>query len=163
MTPPGVQPSLADTICTQVLDKTGLDKNSSAAIHLCPNASGVLRQWGIYGETFGACLMSRFHQRTSDGATFRDLDLVQSNAQWLHPWHLVYRGALHQELKRAATTEDRPGTPVILLLGRRVVQVDPQLGVVTLEDGSTLSADVVLGADGIAVGLLSLSRPSLIC
>jgi hypothetical protein len=95
--------------------------------------------------------MSRYIERTMDGKTRVDVDLTESNAQWPHPWHLVRRASLHQELKRVAISEERSGTPVKLFPHHRVVKVDPQQGV-TLDNGNVVEADVILGADGIFVG-----------
>jgi 2-polyprenyl-6-methoxyphenol hydroxylase-like FAD-dependent oxidoreductase len=94
---------------------------------------------------------------------FRDLDLAEANARWKHPWHLVHRGALHDALAAAATSDHGTGTPVKLLPHHRVVDVDPQLGAATLDDGATMTADVVLGADGIAASprRLSVQHPML--
>ncbi|KAK4232895.1 hypothetical protein C8A03DRAFT_39448, partial [Achaetomium macrosporum] len=36
-----------------VADKSGLDRDSGTAIHLCPHASGILCHWGIYAEKIG--------------------------------------------------------------------------------------------------------------
>lgn len=135
----------------QVLDQAGLDSDSGAAIHLCPNASGILHQWNIDAKAFGACLMSRYVERTMDGKTLKDIDLTEANARWPHPWHLVHRASLHKELKRVATSEERPGTPVKLFPHHRVVKVDHERGV-TLDNGTVMEADVILGADGIFVG-----------
>lgn len=96
--------------------------------------------------------MSRFIQRAKDGALLDDTDLTESNKRWAHPWQLVYRISLHEELKRVATSEEGPGTPAKLFISTKVVAVDPEQGVVSLEDGTTVVADVVLGADGIYVG-----------
>src|SRR4029434_3476952 len=102
-------------------------------------------------ETFGACVVSRFVERASDGRTLKDMDLTESNARWPHPWHLVRRAGLHRELRRIATAEDGPGIPVRVVPRIRVDQVIPSEGLVTLETGQELKTHVVIGADGIYV------------
>lgn len=139
------------TLHTQVYDKSRLANDFGAAVHLCPNASGILRRWGIRAETFGANPMSRFVERAKDGQTRKDIDLVEANKRWAHPWHLVHRVALHEELKRIATSEESAGVPVRLLTSSNVVAVDPEKGATTLENGTTVTSDVVVGADGIYV------------
>ncbi|KAK3897610.1 hypothetical protein C8A05DRAFT_47840 [Staphylotrichum tortipilum] len=133
----------------RVLDKSDLANDTGAAIHLCPNANGILRRWGVMGETFGACVLSRFVERAMDGNILKDVDLTESNARWPHPWHLVRRAALHRELKRIATAEDGPGIPVTVVPRTRVDKVAPELGLVTLESDQELKAHLVIGADGI--------------
>jgi 2-polyprenyl-6-methoxyphenol hydroxylase-like FAD-dependent oxidoreductase len=56
---------------------------------------------------------------------------------------------LHSELKRLATCEEGAGTPAVLRLRAKVVDVDPKEGVVVLEDGEKIQSDVVVGADGV--------------
>jgi hypothetical protein len=70
---------------------------------------------------------------------------------WHHPWQLVHRIALHDRLKETATGEDGPGTPAVLRTASKVVDVDAEAGVVTLEGGSSVVADVIIGADGVYV------------
>jgi 2-polyprenyl-6-methoxyphenol hydroxylase-like FAD-dependent oxidoreductase len=132
------------------MDKSNLSSDSGAALHLCPNASGILHRWGLKAQNFGPSLMSRYIERAQDGRTLKDVDLTESNARWPHPWQLVHRASFHQELKRVAVSGEGGGVPVILLSKHRVVDVNPQLGA-TLENGKLVSADVILGADGIYV------------
>ncbi|KAK4237136.1 hypothetical protein C8A03DRAFT_44961 [Achaetomium macrosporum] len=124
-------------------------RGSGAAIHLCPNANGILRQMGIYAESFGACSMSRYIELTKDGHTFKDVDLTEANKRWPHPWQLVLRAALYQELKRIATSEEGDGVPVDLVFSCQIIDVDPQRGALTMPDGREHQADVIIGADGI--------------
>ncbi|KAL2134904.1 hypothetical protein VTI74DRAFT_10539 [Chaetomium olivicolor] len=128
----------------QLPDQTG------AALHLCPNANGILRHWGVHAEKFGGSLMSRYVELSQDGTTLKDLDLTESNKRWPHPWHLVQREALHQELKRIATSLEGPGKPVTILRGEPVDGLDPARGTITLRTGGPeVKGDVIIGADGI--------------
>ncbi|GAB1310403.1 FAD/NAD(P)-binding domain-containing protein [Madurella fahalii] len=130
-------------------EKSSFAHEFGAAAHMCPNASGILRAWGIFAETFGATPMSRLIEYAKDGELQTDRDLTSENKRWRHPWHLVYRVALHETLKEIATSEEGPGIPARLFTSSRAVAVDPEQGTVTLEDGARVAADVVIGADGI--------------
>lgn len=127
-------------------------------MHLAPNANGALRKWGIFAEDFGATLMQYMEERTEKGEVLKDLDLRGMNAQWQHPWHLSHRINLHEKLKTIATAEDGVGTPAKLNTSSRIVSVDPEKGQVSLADGTTVTGDVILGADGIYV---SDTKPKL--
>lgn len=81
----------------------------------------------------------------------RDADITEANKIWQHPWHLVHRVRLHQELKRLATSPEGPGTPAVLKTSSRVVDVDTETATVFLEDGSQVQGDLVVGADGVHV------------
>lgn len=64
---------------------------------------------------------------------------------------LSHRVRLHEELKRLATSPGGEGTPATLRTSSRVAAVDVDTATVTLEDGTSFSGDLVLGADGVSV------------
>ncbi|KAI7789009.1 fad binding domain protein [Diaporthe eres] len=122
---------------------------TGAAVHLAPNANGLLRKWGIFAEDFGATLMQYMEERNEQGDKLKDMDLRGMNAQWQHPWHLSHRINLHEKLKKVATAEEGVGTPARLHTSSKIVSVDAEKGQVSLADGTTVTGDVILGADGI--------------
>ncbi|KAK3383143.1 hypothetical protein B0T24DRAFT_36373 [Lasiosphaeria ovina] len=132
----------------QIFEQSRLAGELGAAVHLAPNANGILRRWGILGETFGAITMDGLVERASDGRVIKNLDLTVPNARWQHPWHLVHRASLQEKLKWVATSSGE-GTPVRLVTSQKAVNVDPEQGVLILENGTTVAGDVVIGADGI--------------
>jgi salicylate hydroxylase len=64
-------------------------------------------------------------------------------------WTLNHRVDLHNAIRDAALDPSGPGPVPSLLGSARVVDVDCEAGKVTLQDGRELTADVVVGADGI--------------
>lgn len=88
------------------------------------------------------------------GGLVKEVDLTVHNQMWQHPWHLVHRVALHDSLKKAATSKEGPGPTPSLQTSSKVVEVDADAGKVIFQDGTTVEADVIVGADGIYV-----SRP----
>jgi 2-polyprenyl-6-methoxyphenol hydroxylase-like FAD-dependent oxidoreductase len=85
----------------------------------------------------------------------RDFDLAEAHSIWQHPWDLVHRVRLHDQLKKTATCPDGPGEPAILKTCSRVLDVDAAQGIVSLENGETCKGDVVIGADGVHVSRFS--------
>jgi 2-polyprenyl-6-methoxyphenol hydroxylase-like FAD-dependent oxidoreductase len=85
----------------------------------------------------------------------RDAELKEAHSIWQHPWHLVHRVRLHEELKKRATSLDGPGKPAVLKTCSRVSDVDQVQGIVYLENGETYKGDVVIGADGVHVSRLA--------
>ncbi|KAH6853737.1 hypothetical protein B0I37DRAFT_14218 [Chaetomium sp. MPI-CAGE-AT-0009] len=132
-----------------VMDKYSIIGDVGAAIHLCPNITRILPRWGVDIANIGRNLMSRYVERTRGGDLIKDIDLTESNARWIYPHHMVQRSALHRELMRVATSMEGGGDPVTMLPKHRVVNVDPEVGVY-VENGVLVSADVIIGADGIA-------------
>jgi hypothetical protein len=80
---------------------------------------------------------------------------------------LSHRVQLHEDLKRKATSPDGVGVPAVLNTSSIVKTVDPDTATVTLEDGTSFSGDLVLGADGVSVSIIpgpllprTLTQPS---
>ncbi|TKA80578.1 hypothetical protein B0A49_00630 [Cryomyces minteri] len=132
-----------------VLEQSRFASEAGAAIHLAPNANGILRRLGIYAETFGANPMQRFTEYSQAGEKTRSMDLSESNKMWQHPWLLAHRVQLHDALKGAATSVKGRGAPVQLRISSRVVDVDVNAARVILKDGSKVEGDLVIGADGV--------------
>lgn len=120
-----------------------------AAIHLAPNANGILRRYGLYAETFGGVYLTHVTRYDDKGTRTKVLNLTESNELWQHPWQLVHRVRLHEELKRVAVSEDGARKPAALHTSSKVTDVATDTGILTLENGTTIKADVVLGADGV--------------
>ena len=120
-----------------------------AAIHLAPNANGILRRYGVLPERFGAVTMKRLAEYDNKGSETRKFDLREPNKIWQHPWQLVHRVRLHDKLKQIATSAEGPGTPAILHTSSKVIDVDTETATATLENGEVIKADLILGADGI--------------
>ncbi|KAK4234683.1 hypothetical protein C8A03DRAFT_37519 [Achaetomium macrosporum] len=132
-----------------ILEQSRFANEMGAAMHLAPNANGVLRRVGIYAEDIGANLMERLTEYDANNNVTRDIDLTEPNKQWQHPWHLVHRVHLHEELKRRATSPEGEGVPAELRTFSRVVDVDPAAGTAVLENGQVVQGDVIVGADGV--------------
>lgn len=69
----------------------------------------------------------------------------------LQKWLLVHRAHLHTALRKKATEKAGEGSPATLVLGNKVVAVDPENAQVTLESGEKVAGDVLIGADGVHV------------
>ncbi|KGO69765.1 Monooxygenase, FAD-binding [Penicillium italicum] len=103
-----------------ILEKSAFLKETGAAIHLPPNCTALLRWMGIDPADFGGTLL---HE----------------------DWYLVHRAELHNHLKQRALETAKLNTRC------RITEVNVE-GVcpsVTLDDGRTFKADLLLGADGL--------------
>ncbi|RYN88806.1 hypothetical protein AA0120_g7163 [Alternaria tenuissima] len=132
-----------------LLEASRFSNELGAAVHLAPNANGLLRRMGLIPEAHGAITCKLLTQLFPNGKEMFTVPLEKDAGRWQHPWQLAHRVSLHSELKRLATCEEGKGTPADLRLRSKVVDVDAKAGVVTLEDGSTIESDVVVGADGV--------------
>ncbi|KAK7952086.1 salicylate hydroxylase [Apiospora aurea] len=130
-------------------EQSSLASETGAAVHLAPNSNGLLRRWGIYAEKFGACNTTKVVEFAYTGGVIKEVDLTMPNKMWQHPWQLVHRVALHDNLKAVATAQDAPGPPATLYTSSKVTGVDPDARTLTFANGSTRTADLIIGADGI--------------
>jgi salicylate hydroxylase len=140
----------------QIIDKYNIIGDEGAAIHLCPNVTRILPRWGIKTENLNPSLMSRYVERTKGGDIIKEIDLAASNARWGYPRHMVHRSTLQRELMRVAMAKEGLGEPVKLLQRKRAVDVNPDVGV-KLDNDVLVKGQVIIGADGIAVGSVCLN------
>ncbi|KAF2728095.1 FAD/NAD(P)-binding domain-containing protein [Polyplosphaeria fusca] len=131
-----------------LLEQSSFSNELGAAVHLAPNANALVRRMGLYAEEIGANPTLKMTQYLPNGKVLFSSDLAEQNKRWPHPWLLAHRVHLHSEFKRRATTEEGKGKPVALRTSTRVKDVSGD-GIVTLESGEQISADVVVGADGV--------------
>jgi len=117
-------------------------------VHLGPNANGLMRRWGLFAETFGGCEMQTRVDLDPGGNQSQAHDFSLLKQRWQHPWHLVPRVRLFKRLREAATAEDREGIPVVVHTVAEIASIDCGAGRLVLVDGASVSADVLVGADG---------------
>lgn len=68
-----------------ILESSKFSNETGAAIHMAPNANGLLRRMGLYIEDIGANEMARIAQY--DGVSGKKLmgaDLAEANSIWQH-------------------------------------------------------------------------------
>lgn len=140
-----------------IYEQSRLAQETGAAIHLAPNANGLLRRFGLYAEKIGAVECKGVTEFKPDGSLKYSINLGQVNKMWAHPWHLVHRAHLHTALKEMAVGEAGKGKPAKLHVSRRAKAIDPATATVTFDDGSEVQGDLIVGADGVH----SLTRASI--
>ncbi|KAI5460930.1 hypothetical protein BGZ63DRAFT_357761 [Mariannaea sp. PMI_226] len=133
-----------------VFERSDLHNETGAAIHIAPNAHGILRRLGVYPELFGANPVNGVAEYDAKGNLRFKVDLRQSLKIWQHPWMLSHRIQLHEALKEHAVDTNGVGLPVVLRKLQKVTHVDPETATIILEDGTTVTGDLILGADGVS-------------
>jgi len=114
-----------------------------AGLSVWPNGSHALRALGL-DEVVDSAGVPRGDggiRRASDGSLIAASNTEELEARYGAPLALVHRGDLQHALLEAAG-------PKTVRFGATVAGVD-ESGSVTLADGETLEADVIVGADGI--------------
>ncbi|KAF4476889.1 FAD-dependent monooxygenase OpS4 [Colletotrichum fructicola Nara gc5] len=152
--------------CVTIYEKSALNNEIGAAINVQTNASRPLVALGM--DPVRARFVPARGSKRLKGDT---LDLVHSLElgviadKYGSPWYFAHRVDLHQELKRMATAADG-GPPLTVKLRSEVTSYvsdaiwpeyatsiltsqDPENAAIGLSDGTTITSDLVVVADGI--------------
>ncbi|EFQ34351.1 FAD dependent oxidoreductase [Colletotrichum graminicola] len=135
-----------------IYEKSALNNEIGAAINVQTNASRPLLALGM--DPVRARFVTAKGSRRVMGDTLQpvhELDLGAVAEKYGSPWYFAHRVDLHQELKRMATADDG-GPPVTFKLRSEVTSYDPDGARFSLRDGTVVSADLVVVADGIHSG-----------
>ena len=131
-----------------ILEQSRFSAEVGAAVHIAPNADGLLLRMGLDVADGGAVSCDRITLLKPNGGTVFHIPLWRDSKRWQHRWLLAYRADLHAGLKKLALTEEGAGKPATLKLASRVTGVTTD-GVVNLGSGEQIKADLVVGADGV--------------
>lgn len=151
----------------RVLERSQFSDEVGAAITIPPNASRVLQSWNL---DFAKARMIKFQgveYVTGEGDTISTLSHTEFSGydeMFRAPYMLSHRVDLHEALRDMATSPDGPGKPAKIINGAHIVSYDAEAGSVQLADGSTLSADLIVAADGlhsIASKFVGTHRPAI--
>ncbi|WP_411720263.1 FAD-dependent monooxygenase [Mycetocola sp.] len=123
-----------------------------AGIGMNPNAVGALTALGLHDRLQATVVQPRWsiRRRWEDGSELIRVDLEAARERFSYPFWFMHRGDLQTALVDAAVDSSGLGTPVVIKVGVRMTGFDPDRRVVTTEASGEFSADVIIGADGIA-------------
>ncbi|KAF7350158.1 FAD/NAD(P)-binding domain-containing protein [Mycena venus] len=144
----------------QIFESSSMNKEIGAAIGVTANSLRVLTYQGFDIKNLRAVdylgmhvyfLHARLTWLDSNGCG-RDskFDILEDpHNTFGRPGIFCHRSDLHDELKRLATMEERPGIPATIHLKSKVESCDPATGKLVLKDGEIHHVDLIIGADGI--------------
>lgn len=133
----------------QLYEQSGFTNEAGAAIHVVPNAVGLLQRLGVHVEEKGAVLLEQIRALKQSGELLSTTDNVKAAGRWQNKWFLTHRAHLHKHLKEVATSADGKGRPVQVHTSSKIVNTDPHTGTVVLQDGTQVHGDLIVGADGV--------------
>ncbi|KUJ19579.1 salicylate hydroxylase [Mollisia scopiformis] len=150
----------------EVYERSSLNNEIGAAIHIPPNASRGLLAWGFDTERAKLVTCKRSYRAHGTSLkTFHKTDESYMESTFGAPWLLAHRVDLHEELKRLATGSDGEGKPAVAYLKSEVISYDYEAGSVTLASGRSITGDLVVAADGVHTSaveaILGTSNPAL--
>lgn len=133
-----------------VLEQSKLAREIGATISLQPNASRILQHvWNVDSlQDANGTIDQGFRIFNTAGDVVNQLPLTLKT-EYGGDRVCYHRQDLHACLLRAATSTERTGPPAEVRTSSRVVSCDCKRGIVRLEDGEQLFADMIVAADGI--------------
>lgn len=107
----------------EIFERSSLNNELGAAIHVCPNASRGLLGWGLdpIKAQFVTCKQG-FRAHSSSMVRFHETDDSYVTERYGAPWFFAHRVDLHVELKRLATQELGEGKPAVVHLRSEVTK-----------------------------------------
>ncbi|PNS14977.1 ubiquinone biosynthesis monooxygenase COQ6 [Sphaceloma murrayae] len=151
----GVAGLAAATVLRKEHDVAIYEKNSedtiasepSNAIGLGPNGSRMAQLLGLRDSDVQACTITGFKTWTKDMGLLYDQNMDYQRFTGSNSW-TVYRRDLRDAL---LSTAIRPGAgrPAAIVYGKEVAHVDADDGFIAFKDGTSIRADLIVGADGV--------------
>ncbi|OQE00009.1 hypothetical protein PENVUL_c060G06595 [Penicillium vulpinum] len=128
-----------------ILEKSAFLRETGAAIHMPPNCTSLLDWMGINPVNFGGTLLHQIHRYGHDGELTYKREFADIRHHWQAEWYLVHRVELHNHLKQRALETATLHTRCVIT----EINLEGASPSVTLDDGRTFKADLLLGADGL--------------
>ncbi|KAJ5494541.1 hypothetical protein N7463_010628 [Penicillium fimorum] len=122
-------------------------QETSAGLGLGPNGISIAKQLGIDRKEIHGVVGAGYRTYNIHEKEISKSRISGGQDEDAGLW-LVYRQDLKDALLRRVTG-DGDGEAIKVLYGCHIVKVDPETGVVEFEDGTSVEADLVIGADGI--------------
>ncbi|KAM0231395.1 hypothetical protein ACHAPO_008505 [Fusarium lateritium] len=135
----------------EVFEQSRFMNDIGAAIHIAPNASRILKSWGIDFQDLQAVFCNAIKLYDSTGKLMVvavDTDELQKKIGSEDEWLLTHRVDLHNTLHEAATNKSYEGR-IKIHTASKVVSADAETAEITLSDGTKRKGDLLVGADGV--------------
>jgi len=129
----------------QIFEKSGFKNEVGAALTVPPNVDGLLKRLGLNPDENGGTREEWLTRYTKKGDVVTEVDFGKLR-KFFSPNEAgtIHRVDLHEGLRNLALS-----LGVEIHLQNAVVSIDPDAGSITLENGMTVTGDVIIGADGI--------------
>ncbi|KAF5612500.1 hypothetical protein F25303_14365 [Fusarium sp. NRRL 25303] len=134
----------------EVFEQSSFLHEVGAAIHIPPNATRILKEWGFSPDDLDPVYCKHLTTNSPAGKTLvkvADTKQLQQDLQTNDEWLLTHRVDLHNALRRKAE-EGSEGKKPKIHLSSKIESVDPDEGIIYLENGRTHMTDLIIGADG---------------
>ncbi|RFU31564.1 hypothetical protein B7463_g4788, partial [Scytalidium lignicola] len=133
-----------------IYERSSLNNEIGAAISISSNASRSILAWGL--DSVRARVVEGKRSYRAYGTTlekFHDMQHANTTEVFGAPFLFVHRLDFNDELRRLATNDKGEGKPVVVHLKSVVTKYIPESGSIELADGTILTGDLVIAADGV--------------
>jgi salicylate hydroxylase len=129
-----------------ILESASALAEIGAGVQMTPNATKCFWKWGLGPDILSnSALPESFNiLRGGDGSVLGHVPFEDFDRVYGAPYIVIHRADIHQVLHKHAIKAG-----VELRLGSRVIHYDFEIGIVRLEEGMELQADILIAVDGI--------------
>ncbi|CAF1188324.1 unnamed protein product [Adineta steineri] len=160
---------LAATIALQrqghqvtVYERAHFASEVGASISVAANGTKFLEEWGVDTVAGRSVILQKLIMRNWEDGSIKDVyDLNDYKERWGHVYNMFHRIDLHEQLQKTAKA-----LGAIIVLDHKAVDIDLVNRTVTFDTGSTISVDLIIGADGVRstirnlIGIVAKTKPS---
>ena len=140
-------------------ERSTFSNEVGAAITVNPPAVRAFTHWNVdYARGEPTRNDQMIIRKADDLTVIGDEQYADLEGKFGYPSLFFHRVDLHRVLLEAASGEDGEGRPAEIVLGRAVVGVDADQGIIKFEDGEEVQSDLVVIADGAHVRSPPLPR-----
>ncbi|RYP52801.1 hypothetical protein DL769_010607 [Monosporascus sp. CRB-8-3] len=133
-----------------VYERRSADFNeTSAAFGMRTNGISIAKQLGITKEEIRSVVSVGYRTYNTKEELMSKSRLDEPGPDGEGALWLQFRQDFKNALLSRVTGEKGEGEPIKIMYGSYVVSVDPENGVVEFADGTSVEADLIIGADGI--------------
>jgi len=134
----------------QIFERSSFRNENGAAVSIPPNGGRILKRWGFDSVKTGGIEIKQV--RRPKGDTLEPIaptiDFSDIPSRYGNEWYFYHRVDMHRQLRLMTEDPELENTPSAIRLGCQVVDLDPEEGIITLKDGTTVQKDLVIVADG---------------
>jgi len=140
----------------KVYERRSFDVEVGASISVAANGGFWLQEWGVNIPSGQPVELKQLIMRDwESGKILNNYDLSDYEKQWKRPYYMFHRQDLHgillEKCLAETDSEGNKGEKVEIIVDHVAKMVDCEKGEVEFENGNSVKADLVVGADGIRV------------
>ena len=130
-----------------IYERSQFSNETGAAIVIGPNGSRILSRWDFDYDVAGALDYTQMRRIKADTIELdSEVKFDNIQAKYGDRWLLLHRADLHTGLR--TLVEKLPVPTPQIHLGTAISDIDPTTGTITLSNGSAITKDLIVVADG---------------